>query len=218
LQDPQSWNAYAYTRNNPLSLIDPFGLDYCTPVEDSNGRPGYKDCVSDKEYEKDPAKHEGKVYYDHYAVTGPSVVVTLTAEERALMTLALAGEFASDPRTIVEAYKFVGATPVVAALECATEVCDEVGVALALVPGRVGRVGRIAKGQSKIWRAFKPFRGAIKRSGRGRNTRYYKWDHTHNNIEVYNSHGEHIGVMDPERGSIDFSAAVPGRNIKSELR
>src|SRR5579884_1750448 len=26
--DPQSWNAYAYVRNNPLALVDPMGL--CT--------------------------------------------------------------------------------------------------------------------------------------------------------------------------------------------
>jgi len=39
--DPQSWNAYAYVRNNPLALVDPMGL--CTfdaegnAVEDENG-------------------------------------------------------------------------------------------------------------------------------------------------------------------------------------
>jgi RHS repeat-associated protein len=27
--DPQSWNMYAYARNNPLTLVDPTGLDYC---------------------------------------------------------------------------------------------------------------------------------------------------------------------------------------------
>ncbi len=26
LLDPQSWNAYAYVRNNPLALVDPMGL------------------------------------------------------------------------------------------------------------------------------------------------------------------------------------------------
>jgi len=39
--DPQTWNAYAYVRNNPLALVDPMGL--CTfdaegnAVEDENG-------------------------------------------------------------------------------------------------------------------------------------------------------------------------------------
>ncbi len=26
LLDPQSWNAYAYVRNNPLALVDPSGV------------------------------------------------------------------------------------------------------------------------------------------------------------------------------------------------
>jgi RHS repeat-associated protein len=29
LDNPQSWNRYAYVLNNPLALIDPFGLDFC---------------------------------------------------------------------------------------------------------------------------------------------------------------------------------------------
>lgn len=34
--DPQSWNLYAYVRNNPLVLIDPNGLD-CVNATDSQG-------------------------------------------------------------------------------------------------------------------------------------------------------------------------------------
>jgi RHS repeat-associated protein len=29
--DPGSWNRYAYTRNDPVNRVDPFGLDDCTP-------------------------------------------------------------------------------------------------------------------------------------------------------------------------------------------
>ena len=29
LQDPQTWNMYAYVRNNPTTLVDPKGTDYC---------------------------------------------------------------------------------------------------------------------------------------------------------------------------------------------
>jgi RHS repeat-associated protein len=39
--DPQSWNLYAYVRNNPLEMFDPLGLDGCVPVSPGeNGTPG----------------------------------------------------------------------------------------------------------------------------------------------------------------------------------
>jgi hypothetical protein len=46
LSDPQSWNAYAYGRNNPLKFTDPFGLNYT--VCDANN----DNCadLTDKQY------------------------------------------------------------------------------------------------------------------------------------------------------------------------
>jgi RHS repeat-associated protein len=35
--DPQSWNAYSYVRNNPLNLTDPDGRDYRVCVDNGNG-------------------------------------------------------------------------------------------------------------------------------------------------------------------------------------
>jgi hypothetical protein len=34
LLDPQSWNAYAYVRNNPLALVDPSGMDAIDSMND----------------------------------------------------------------------------------------------------------------------------------------------------------------------------------------
>ncbi|MGO8788442.1 MAG: RHS repeat-associated core domain-containing protein [Terriglobia bacterium] len=50
--DPQTWDAYAYVRNNPTSLADPSGSMYCDPnsavVDKSGNTVGYSDCVSEE--------------------------------------------------------------------------------------------------------------------------------------------------------------------------
>jgi RHS repeat-associated protein len=44
--DPQSWNMYAYARNNPLTFVDPSGLDYCDSqgYHINSGAVGEEDC------------------------------------------------------------------------------------------------------------------------------------------------------------------------------
>lgn len=64
------------------------------------------------------------------------------------------------------------------------------------------------KTTSPVWRKLKPWRGKTKTDGKN----YYEWDHTHNNIEVYNGRGKHSGVMDPKTGKM-IGPAVPGRTI-----
>jgi len=41
LLDPQTWNAYAYVRNNPLALVDPSGMD---SIDCSQAPPGDQAC------------------------------------------------------------------------------------------------------------------------------------------------------------------------------
>jgi len=69
----------------------------------------------------------------------------------------------------------------------------------------------ITKSNSPIWKELEPFRGNLKTNGlNGKNRQYYNWDHTHNDIEVYDHLGDHIGTIDAVSGKM-VKPAVEGR-------
>lgn len=75
-------------------------------------------------------------------------------------------------------------------------------------------LGKSVKQYSDIWKGFKNYRGSIKTNGKsGSSKRYYEWDYTHQDIEVYNSKGKHLGSMDPFDGTM-YKGPVNGRTIK----
>jgi len=80
--------------------------------------------------------------------------------------------------------------------------------------GKYGdRVCKIAKSESKIWEGLKPYRKEIKTNGlKGKDKRYYTWDHTHGDVEVFNQRGKHLGTMDATTGQMT-KPPVPGRDI-----
>ena len=69
-----------------------------------------------------------------------------------------------------------------------------------------------SRSESEVWRNLDRHRGSTRRSGSGRNTRYYEWDNTHNDIEVYDRRGNHLGSMDPTTGEM-YKPPVRGRTI-----
>lgn len=72
---------------------------------------------------------------------------------------------------------------------------------------------KIGKADSPVWKKLKPWRGKIRTNGApGKERRYYEWDHTHGDIEVYDRRGQHLGSMDPVTGEMT-KPAVPGRSI-----
>jgi hypothetical protein len=68
------------------------------------------------------------------------------------------------------------------------------------------------KGESEIWRSFDNAGNGRKQSGNGSKRQYYEWDHTHNDIEVYDKKGNHLSSMDPTTGKM-YKLRVKGRDI-----
>ncbi|MDQ1746362.1 MAG: hypothetical protein QOD07_625, partial [Frankiaceae bacterium] len=61
----------------------------------------------------------------------------------------------------------------------------------------------VEKANSPVWRRLKPYRGPTRTNGEGgRNRRYYQWDYTHSDIEVFDRNGNHLGSADPETGEM----------------
>lgn len=72
----------------------------------------------------------------------------------------------------------------------------------------------VNKQESKQWNKLDRVKGQDRRtSGTGKDKQYYEWDFTHNDIEVYDSRGRHLGSMDPTTGEM-YKPAVEGRTIK----
>ena len=60
---------------------------------------------------------------------------------------------------------------------------------------------------------MKNSKSGLKTSGTGKSQKFYSWDNLHNEIEVFDRHGKHLGVMDPTTGEM-IKAAVKGRRLK----
>jgi RHS repeat-associated protein len=69
-QDPQSWNMYAYARNNPLKYTDPDGRSYDVCVDNGNGG---RNCVhykNDADFESAAAKSGATLQDGNILVNG----------------------------------------------------------------------------------------------------------------------------------------------------
>ena len=73
---------------------------------------------------------------------------------------------------------------------------------------RENRVVNPSKSESPVWKGLKYHRSdkygnAVRTNGRtGKHLRYFQWDYTHNDIEVFDSNRKHLGSMDPMTGEI----------------
>jgi hypothetical protein len=78
---------------------------------------------------------------------------------------------------------------------------DETGYSSSEERRRNERVVNCSKKDSPVWKGKKHHKGDIRTNGKtGSDRRYYRWDNTHNDIEVYNHRGKHLGSMDSRNG------------------
>ena len=65
-----------------------------------------------------------------------------------------------------------------------------------------------SKADSPVWQGLRPAGNGVRTDG----DRLYEWDYTHNDIEVYDRRGRHLGSADPVSGEL-YKPAVPGRKL-----
>jgi hypothetical protein len=77
----------------------------------------------------------------------------------------------------------------------------------------------VKKADSPVWKELDHFRDDIKTNGlSGKDKRYYEWDYTHNDIEVYDRGGRiHLGSINPITGDFIKKARDMSSNYKDYL-
>ena len=93
---------------------------------------------------------------------------------------------------------------------------------MSLVPFPIVTIGRIVytwatsncpSDESGFWKGLRPYRGKTKTNGEsGKGRRFYEWDYTHGDVEVYDGRGNHLGSADPATG-LPTKPPNPGRSI-----
>jgi len=208
--DPQSWNLYAYVRNNPLRYIDPLGLAHV----DANGNwVGDKDNEYDKQTglywnAKNQLWENRKNDASQISVSGGSDTIPIV--------IGLVGRAPIPPQVKALTIAFVIATLYVQPVEFGptkyfhdplcrlTNTCSEQLEIQGYIP------------PPKELKAFPNAKRVRSKSQRARwedDDYIYEWDSQHGRVEKYNKRGKHLGEFDPDTGK-ETKPPKPGREIE----
>jgi uncharacterized protein RhaS with RHS repeats len=79
------------------------------------------------------------------------------------------------------------------------------------VSEQVRRNKGMERAESPVWQQLDPYKQGVRTNSQdGRGRRFYVWDHTHRDIEVFDGGGKHLGSIRPDTGEF-YKPAVSGR-------
>ena len=235
--NPQSLNLYTYVLNNPLTSTDADGHYHCDPdtaTTDANGTMTVHGGACHLDWSdlatvtgtgllvsaaKATAKVGGQVLQQLSDIWntpgGPGCMGALAGAGAGAGGIGggevglAGGPFAEITVPTFSAGGAIGGAG--AGIATAMSACP--GGAASSGSGGGGGGGSGTGKQGKFWKGLKNFRQNIKTNGLGGSAkRFFQWDYTHGDVEVYNGQGQHLGSADPETGTMT-KPAVPGRRL-----
>ncbi len=186
--DTQTINRYVYVKNNPLNYVDPSGAYYVDVDWSQLGTGIGQATLGIVEIITGASLTGGG---------GAGAAAGLVACPVTAGAGCVAGSLSAGAATAGVGLVGVGAATTAVG---ANNITQAIKFSKGDLPQRPQKIG---PGQSPIWKGLKNVKGTkFKFSGKGKTFRFYRWDYTHGDIEIYDWKWRPLGSMDPLTGKI----------------